>query len=428
MTARDSPSPVPAMRDVALGIRFRTGRPTAFCVTNVGREMIFATYWFLVFVAAVAVGFHILRAPGARLAWLLLASLTFHRHFAGAAGMLPIAVVALITWTLARFARAAACTVGVAISAAALVLYKYGHFVATDVLGLVSPALAQGANRWLAGWLPATPPLAISFFTFEFVHYLIEVRRGAPPLRNPLDFALFAIFFPSLAAGPIKRYRQFVPDLHTAIRDTGRDDVAAGLVRIGTGYAKKLLIADNLTTYIDATAPQLVTASLAGRWLWLGALAMRILADFSGYSDIAIGCARLFGVRLPENFNWPSLAADLQSFWNRWHISLTSWIRDYIYIPLGGNRVAPARRVANAFVAMALCGLWHGAAWHFVAWGVYHGLGLAISASYATVLGAPGRAIAARLARWPVLAWAGTLLFVCFGWLLFFYPVAEALR
>jgi alginate O-acetyltransferase complex protein AlgI len=342
--------------------------------------------------------------------------------------MLPIAVVAIITWVVARSPREGARTVGIVISAGALGLYKYGHFLATDVIGLVNPTAATSANAWLGRWLPATPPLAISFFTFEFVHYLVEVRRGGPPLRNPIDFALFAIFFPSLAAGPIKRYREFVPNLHDAVRATRREDLATGLLRVATGYAKKLLIADNLTAYIDATAPQLATISIAGRWLWLGALAVRILADFSGYSDIAIGCARLLGVRLPENFDWPYLAWNLQAFWNRWHMSLTSWIRDYVYIPLGGNRVRPARRIFNAFTAMALCGLWHGAAWHYVAWGVYHGIGLAVSASYATVLGAPGRAISSVFARWPVLAWAGTLLFVCFGWLLFFYPVADALR
>src|SRR5262249_54799249 len=149
---------------------------------------------------------------------------------------------------------------------------------------------------------------------------------------------------------------------------------------------------------------------------------------FSGYSDIAIGLARILGIRLPENFNWPYVATNLQEFWQRWHISLSTWIRDYIYIPLGGNQLGPIRRMVNAFAAMALCGLWHGPAWNFVAWGVYHGLGLAVNNYYATALGPVGGALAGLFRRVPLLGWVTTTLFVWFGWLLFFYPVPQALR
>src|SRR5205085_4390276 len=136
---------------------------------------------------------------------------------------------------------------------------------------------------------------------------------------------------------------------------------------------------------------QFAGAGLFDRWELLVCIALRILLDFSGYSDIAIGCARLLGIQLPENFNWPYAARNLQEFWHRWHISLSSWIRDYVYIPLGGNRHGLARKALNALTAFALCGLWHGAAWNFVLWGVYHGAGLAISSNYRTALGPAGR-------------------------------------
>jgi alginate O-acetyltransferase complex protein AlgI len=156
-------------------------------------------------------------------------------------------------------------------------------------------------------------------------------------------------------------------------------------------------------------------------------LALRIYLDFSGYSDMAIGYARMMGVRLPENFNWPYISHSIDEFWRRWHISLSSWIRDYVYIPLGGSRHGMARKIANGLIAFAICGLWHGANWNFLVWGLYHGAGLAICANYDR-LGAPGRAVAAVFRRAPQLGMVVTFLFVAFGWLFFFYPVWEATR
>jgi alginate O-acetyltransferase complex protein AlgI len=390
--------------------------------------MIFATYWFVVFAPAVCLGYRLLPGGRLRLAWLLAASLVFHRHFAGAAGMLPIAVVGTITFALGLTRRPGACALGIVISAAALCTYKYAHFVASDLVGLASAETGHRAAAWVDRVLPAMPPLAISFFTFEFVHYLVEVRRGGPPIRSPIDFALFTVFFPSLAAGPIKRYAHFLPAVHGGAQSATADDLAAGFVRVVMGYCKKVVIADNLTSYVAADASRLGGASLGMRWLFLAALAFRILADFSGYSDIAIGLARMLGVRLPENFAWPYLAVSTQDFWQRWHISLSTWIRDYVYIPLGGDRHGAARRAANAFVAMVLCGLWHGPAWNFVVWGIYHGVGLTVSAYYRSALGGAGRLLAGLLDRWRVLGWTLTTLFVWLGWLLFFYPVPQALR
>lgn len=201
--------------------------------------------------------------------------------------------------------------------------------------------------------------------------------------------------------------------------------MAAGLLRVASGLVKKL-VADNLTLWIDHHAGRFETLDLASRWLFLILLALRIYLDFSGYSDLAIGYARMMGVRLPENFNWPYLARSIDDFWRRWHISLSSWIRDYFYIPLGGSRHGLPRKVANGLIAFAVCGLWHGAAWNFALWGLYHGAGLAVSSSYAR--SRPGAVVEAGIARVPGLSMALTFLFVALGWLLFFYPADVAWR
>jgi alginate O-acetyltransferase complex protein AlgI len=273
-----------------------------------------------------------------------------------------------------------------------------------------------------------TPPLAVSFFTFEFVHYLYDVSKGSPPIRSPMQFGAFTFYFPSLVAGPIKRYQPFLATLQEGLGRVSLDDIKMGLVRIAIGFLKKVVIADNLTAAIAFWQPQYGDLSLAARWMLVSALGIRILMDFSGYSDIAIGLGQMMGIRLPENFSWPYFVTNLQEFWHRWHISLSSWIRDYVYIPLGGNRHGVARKAFNALVAFALCGLWHGAAWNFVLWGVYHGVGLAVSSNYQSVLGKPGRWIGATMTRLPLLGWIVTMLFVFIGWLYFFYPVPEATR
>jgi alginate O-acetyltransferase complex protein AlgI len=344
--------------------------------------MIFTTYWFLLFAALTVAGFWSLPRPGWRLWWLALACGVFHVHFAGPAGVLPIIVLMIITYGAALSRRPWACAVAMGICVGALCFYKYTLFLIGALIAPLSPALGEMLAAYASVVMPGAPPLAVSFFVFEFVHYLYEVRAGGEPVRRPLKFLLFAIFFPSLVAGPIKRYTQFLPSLEAAVRSkASADNFAEGLRRIGLGFFKKVVIADNLTLYIAASQPQFQADGLMDRWFVLAAIALRILLDFSGYSDIAIGCARLLGVTLPENFNWPYAAKNLQDFWQRWHISLSSWIRDYVYIPLGGSRHGPVRRACNVLVALALCGLWHGPAWHFVVWGLYHGAGLAVCAT-----------------------------------------------
>lgn len=387
--------------------------------------MIFTTYWFLIFAALVVPLFWLIPRPAARLWFLAAACAVFHTHFAGPAGVVPILILMAVAYAAGLTRRPGWCLAAMALCVLTLCFYKYALFVIGAAVQPWNAALAEKLGLQTKSLLPGLAPLGVSFFVFEFVHYLFEVRRGGEPIRSPLRFVLFAIFFPSLVAGPIKRYPQFLASLDEGVQRLRLENLADGLRRIGLGYFKKVVLADNLTFFIDLHQPQFAALDLAGRWLLVAAIAFRILLDFSGYSDIAIGFARLVGVQLPENFNWPYVARNLQDFWQRWHISLSSWIRDYIYIPLGGSRHGAARRVLNGLIAFALCGLWHGAAWNFVLWGVYHGAGLGLCATYRSIpgLGAPlGRAFDKE----PLAGFVITQLFVCLGWLLFFYPVREA--
>ncbi len=339
--------------------------------------------------------------------------------------MAPIIVLMIVTYLAARNGSRWACGAAMALCVGTLCFYKYALFIIHAAVEPLSPAFAVQFSQSTNSILPSLPPLGISFFTFEFVHYLFEVRRGGKPIRSPLKFLLFAIFFPSLVAGPIKRYPQFLASLGEGSQRFQLGNISNGLFRIAVGFFKKVVIADNLTFYVTTNFPDFASLSLGDRWVFLAAISFRILMDFSGYSDIAIGTAQLLGVRLPENFNWPYLAGNIRDFWQRWHMSLTSWVRDYIYIPLGGNRLGAVRRVFNGFIAFALIGLWHGPAWNFVVWGLYHGAGLGICSSY-TSIPIAGPLLEKGMRKEPLVGWFLTQLFVWLGWLAFFYPVPVA--
>jgi alginate O-acetyltransferase complex protein AlgI len=251
-----------------------------------------------------------------------------------------------------------------------------------------------------------------------------------------MSFALFISFWPSLVAGPIKRYRQYIVSLSSGMRNVSSDDVIAGMLRVTIGTVKKFG-GDILTGWIQTQQPAFDFLPLSTRWMIVIAIGFRILLDFSGYSDMAIGFARMMGIRLPENFNWPYLAHSITDFWRRWHISLSTWIRDYIYIPLGGSRHGLLRKSLNGFAAMALCGLWHGSAWNFALWGIYHGAGLALASAVPLPKLLAGEQhvgfstfratmMSVTFVMWRAVSWLVTMLFVQLGWLLFFYPADEA--
>ncbi|MBY0518501.1 MAG: MBOAT family protein [Bacteriovoracaceae bacterium] len=214
-------------------------------------------------------------------------------------------------------------------------------------------------------------PLGISFFVFQAMSYTIDVyRKDIKPSKSFHEFLMYISFFPQLVAGPIVRYI----DINNEIRKKNYD-VIGGIEKFILGLSKKVLIADQVAFYADFSFG-ISTTSLNSSLAWLGILSysLQIYFDFSGYSDMAIGLGRIFGFKFLENFNYPYIATSIQDFWRRWHISLSTWFRDYLYIPLGGNRISTHRTYINQFAVFFLCGLWHGAAWNFVIWGVFHGM------------------------------------------------------
>jgi alginate O-acetyltransferase complex protein AlgI len=390
--------------------------------------VIFLSYYFVLFVIVAIAAYYLAPRNTIRLVVLIGSSLVFHAHFAGPAGMLPIIVLAVVTYLCGLSNWRPLLVAAIALSAFALVFYKYTLFISDNVVALLGAAVDQSAYQaQIRPALTFATPLAISFFVFEFIHYLYDRIRGFPPIRNPLHFASFAIFWPSLVAGPIKRYETFLPILQKGTTEATAIHVVAGSVRVGAGILKKIA-SDNLTLFITFWSGQqaFFDATTKIRWIMVLAIALRIYFDFSGYSDMAIGYARMMGIILPENFNWPYLATSLTDFWNRWHISLSTWIRDYIYIPLGGSRQGTARRAVNLAIAFALCGLWHGANWNFIVWGLYHGAGVAICSTYRKLPFAPVAIVGFVMSRIPGVAWSLTMAYVTFGWILFFYPLPRA--
>ena len=310
-----------------------------------------------------------------------------------------------------RFSPKFMLGVGVTLNLIALGYYKYANFFVDSVNSV-----------WALHWnVPGIfLPLAISFFTFTQIAYLVDAYHGVTEDYDFLYYALFVTFFPHLIAGPIVSYRRLMPQFAQA--ETYRFDAgnfAAGLSMFTFGLAKKVIIADNLAALPQMTfdhSTGLATPDLIFAWLGTLAYTLQLYFDFSGYSDMAIGIAKMFNVRFPLNFNSPYKAADISDFWRRWHMTLSQFLRDHIYIPLGGNRCSEPRRYFNLIITMLLGGLWHGAGWNFVIWGGLHGLYLMIhqvwTKAVADVPWAHGRP----------MVFAGrvvTLLAVVVGWVFF---------
>jgi alginate O-acetyltransferase complex protein AlgI len=252
---------------------------------------------------------------------------------------------------------------------AILAIWKYAGF-----------ATEQFANfaRLFGGDLPIVHlalPIGISFYTFHHISYAVDVYRGErPALRNPVSFATYIAMFPQLIAGPIVRYREIADQLPQQ-RSHRLDDIAAGFPRFAFGLCKKVIVADSLGPLVDAcfaTPSNEMSFSVA----WLGAVGytLQLYFDFSGYSDMAVGLGRMLGFRLPENFARPYSSKTITEFWRRWHMSLSRWFRDYVYIPLGGNRYGAKKTYRNLCIVFVLTGFWHGANWIFLVWGIYHGI------------------------------------------------------
>jgi alginate O-acetyltransferase complex protein AlgI len=345
--------------------------------------MVFSSTVFLFLFLPAVIAAHFIAPVRWRNAILVAASLLFYGW--GEPGFLPVVALSVaLNFCFAQLIERAAGQGrrrGILILAATLnigllVVFKYAGFLADS---------ANSLEHWLApraAPLPALPaialPLGISFFTFHALSYLIDIyRREAPAQRSLSLLALYVLFFPQLVAGPIVRYHEIADQLPS--RQVALADFSAGVERFIVGLAKKMLIANIVGEVADAILNQ-PASDLTARVAWLGivAYALQIYFDFSGYSDMAVGLARLFGFRFPENFDYPYSARSITEFWRRWHMSLSRWFRDYLYIPLGGNRVSPLRVYRNLIVVFLICGLWHGASWNFVIWGLFHGAFLAL--------------------------------------------------
>jgi alginate O-acetyltransferase complex protein AlgI len=374
-----------------------------------------ATY-FAFFLLPCVAAFHLARSHYR--SWILAAfGLLFfvfysYKHFGGAASAL-CGLVFLWEIALSRLYAPGSrwCVLGMVQALLVLLLFKYFPF---------------GERVWADLGLPLhrhlsiVQVLGISFFTFEFIHYAADVYVGRID-RKPAasSFAAFILFFPTMVAGPIKRFQEFAPQLETARFQPAL--VTMGITRILAGLTKKHVLADTFSVWSDKLAtPALYEASSLTAAGWLLAYAFKIYFDFSGYSDIAIGSGNLFGFRIRENFNWPYLSRNIADFWRRWHISLGRWIYDYVFAPLafavGGRIPVPVALL----IAFMLCGLWHGADYHFVVWGLWHGMLVAVYHVWRTYL-------EKRLFTIPD-ALAGSLTFVCVvaGYAFFALPVGRA--
>ncbi len=341
--------------------------------------MLFSSPAFLfVFLPAVLLGFHLFarrlgRIPG--LVFLLAASLAFYGWWDPR--YLPLILGSIVFnfalgRQVARGGGRSLLAFGIAANLALLGVFKYADFFIANI------------NAVFGAGVPETGivlPLAISFFTFQQIAFLVDTARSETRPDDPLSYSLFVAFFPQLIAGPIVHHATLRPQFANPKQQDGlAENLSVGFSIFAIGLAKKVLLADTLAPYADAGFDAAAAGETVGFFAaWGAALAytFQIFFDFSGYSDMALGLGRMFGIRLPINFNAPYRSRSITEFWRRWHITLSQFLRDYLYIPLGGNRKGPHRQTVNLMIVMLLGGLWHGAAWTFVVWGGLHGLALA---------------------------------------------------
>jgi alginate O-acetyltransferase complex protein AlgI len=377
--------------------------------------MLFNTQQFFAFLAVVLILFY--TAPrGFRKYILLAASYFFYMSFIPKFILLLLSLTA-IDYTAARWiartrsprSRKTALIVSLSANLGLLGFFKYYNFFASNIALL----LHRPQNVFA---LSIILPLGISFHTFQSMSYVIDVYRNEQePITNPIDYALFISFFPQLVAGPIVRAREFFGDLYHWKRPSS-DDILRGLLLMLLGLAKKMVMADQFAQIANgyfgdvSKHPGMVTA-----WSAAIAFGIQIYFDFSGYTDMAIGMAKLMGFHFPVNFRRPYLASSITDFWHRWHISLSRWLRDYLYIPLGGNRHGKLQTYRNLMLTMLLGGLWHGASWNFVVWGGYHGALLSIERMFRRKH-APEQS--SWTALYPLQA-IGTFALVMIGWVFF---------
>jgi alginate O-acetyltransferase complex protein AlgI len=351
--------------------------------------MLFVTRDFLLgFLPIVLVAFHTALALGFRkllLPILLTASVVFYAW--GNPAQTPILVAsilvnyftgrALADWELSPIRRKVAFITGIVFNLGLLAFFKYTNFAIDNV-------------AWLFGFEPQhldiALPIGISFYTFTQIAFLVDIYSKGQQQRDIASYGLFVTYFPHLVAGPIIHWREVMPQFSMLGRTDGLSFASSAYVSLliegGTlfsiGLLKKLLIADQLSVFVDLGYHAVPSLGFIDGWLLSFAYTFQLYFDFSGYADMAVGASLLFGIRLPLNFNSPYRAVSIQDFWRRWHMTLSRWLRDYLYIPLGGNRASPKAVYRNLFITFLLGGLWHGAAWTFIMWGALHGVACCI--------------------------------------------------
>jgi alginate O-acetyltransferase complex protein AlgI len=375
--------------------------------------MVFSSPLFLFLFLPVVLTVYVF-LPGLRIRnlWLLLASLAFYAW--GEIGFVFLLLASTAgNYLLGRWVdrsqepagRKMAVVVAVVLNVGLLAFFKYANFA----VGALNALLAFGGLGPVAA--PHIPlPIGISFFTFHALSYVIDVyRRKGKAATNPGDVALYIFFFPQLIAGPILRWSAIGPQL--AERQASLAQFAEGIRRFSGGLAKKVLIANTVAVPADQIfALPAGELSLPTAWFGILCYSLQIYFDFSGYSDMALGMGKMFGFTFLENFEFPYISQSIREFWRRWHISLSTWFRDYLYIPLGGNRVSETRTCLNLIVVFFLCGLWHGASLTFVIWGLYHGFFLILERTR----------FGAKQAKLPQsLRHLYALLVVMMGWVIF---------
>ena len=383
--------------------------------------MLFNSLEFLLCFLPLALGVWQLTGGRLRIALLGLTSSVFYAYTGAIWFLLPMFLSGTIDYFAAtRIERSEDIAVrrgwlllSISINLAMLAWFKYAGLFADSIASLaaiVSPKSRLGTS-WAA--TQVTLPPGISFYTFQTLSYTIDVyRRAIRPARSYVDYVAFVTFFPQLVAGPIARYDGLGWEIERAAGEKRAPNWKRGTLLFSVGLCKKVLVADRLANLIDPSIASIGSQPLFVAWCCLLGYAMQIYFDFSGYSDMACGLGELFGLKLPINFNSPYKAVNPQDFWRRWHITLSTFIRDYLYVPLGGNHGSPGRAALTLLLTMCLAGLWHGANWTFVVWGLYHGL---------LLLGY--RATRVRWDSAPL--WAqrlGTFLLVCVGWVFFRAP------
>lgn len=300
-----------------------------------------------------------------------------------------------------KFGKKTTLIFTVVINLLILSFFKYYGFALDSVNALFGTNISYTA-------LPL--PIGISFYTFQAMSYIIDVYRGdTDAQRSPLKFGLYLSLFPQLIAGPIVKYKDIATELDK--REISPELIGKGSARFIIGLAKKVIIANNMGALHTEILSQSSNSSVLASWFGVAAYTLQIYFDFSGYSDMAIGLGKVFGFNFMENFNYPYTSKSVTEFWRRWHISLSTWFRDYLYFPLGGNRVAPRRHIINLLIVWMLTGLWHGASWNFVVWGLYYGIFLILEKYF----------FAERIEKLPsILQHLITIFIVSIAWVFFF--------